>query len=390
MEVVIAFGRFNPPTTGHAKLISFVQREAAKRHADVVIFPSQTTQERQKNPKNPLPFGEKVGFLKALFPQIGFNQNERIHTIFDALGALSNMGYDKVWVVAGSDRTAEFAAMKRYIKPKGRRGGTNIILPDGMDVIPVPGNRDPDSQDVTGMSASKMRAAAVDGDWKRFRSGVPTTNDHLAKRIYTSVRRHMGLKEATKPRAFFLHGFPTAAFVNVPCASLVLREVLQMSPRVQNLIEMCDPFVVDTQDHAFADIKRAHAVIEAAGYAPIVYARLPGNVPMTESTLWEATTRGLVQQELARSVVLVRRLAEAVARINTVLVNEVNTARPPGAPKVPTEVDRLKDTQKQQLVLTKQRQAQELLQAKQRELAKKSRDDMNKIKTGTQPRATTQ
>jgi Cytidylyltransferase-like len=276
MEVVIAFGRFNPPTTGHAKLISFVQREAARRRADVVIFPSQTTQERKANPKNPLPFEEKVRFLKLLFPRVAFNENTRIHTIFDALAALSNMGYDKVHVVAGSDRVAEFEALKRYIKPKGRRGGTDIILPDGMDIIPVPGNRDPDAEDVSGMSASKMRAAAVAGDWELFRSGVPTTNEHLAKRIYTSVRRYMGIKESTLLR--------------------------------------------------FADF---------------------------------------------------------------VILHEADTSRPPGAPKQPTEVDRLKDTQKQQLILTKARQANELLQAKQRELAKKSRDDMNKIKTGDKPRTIT-
>jgi hypothetical protein len=72
-----------------------------------------------------------------------------------------------------------------------------------------------------------------------------------------------------------------------------------------------------------------------------------------------------------------------------VILHEADTSRPPGAPKQPTEVDRLKDTQKQQLILTKARQANELLQAKQRELAKKSRDDMNKIKTGDKPRTIT-
>ena len=126
-SVVIAFGRFNPPTTGHAKLVDFVQREADKRQADAIIFPSQTEKERKKNPKNPLPFREKVGFLKQFFPQVAWNANESIRTFFDALGMCS-LKYDEVYLVAGSDRVEGFDALRKYIKPTGRKGGTDIIL----------------------------------------------------------------------------------------------------------------------------------------------------------------------------------------------------------------------------------------------------------------------
>lgn len=378
-NVVIAFGRFNPPTIGHGKLVDFVLRQAAQRGAAAVIFPSQTEKERKSNPKNPLPFREKVGFLKQFFPQIKFNENTNIKTIFDALAMLS-LKFDQVSMVAGSDRAGDFAALSKYIKPTGRKGGDHIILKK-FEVVPVPGDRDPDSDAVEGMSASKMRQAAVDGNWKAFQAGVPTRNDALAKQLYASVKKHMGLTESTyRPSAFLLYGFsPTvveALQVRLPVDKITTQELRTPSARVRNIMEMCDPFVMDVSDQGYVDVQQTRRLVEQAGYAPTIYicGRMTG--PITESWISRMTTSGLIRQGMMREAVVLDT-QEAVFSHVTRQLQEADAK--PGGLKTPTEVDRLKDTQKQQIILTKQRQAQELLQAKQRELAKKSREDMNKI-----------
>jgi hypothetical protein len=384
-NVVIAFGRFNPPTIGHGKLVDFVLRQAAQRGAAAVIFPSQTEKERKTNTKNPLPFREKVGFLKQFFPQIKFNENTNIKTIFDALAMLS-LKFDQVSMVAGSDRASDFAALSKYIKPKGRKGGDFIILKK-FEVIPVPGDRDPDSDAVEGMSASKMRQAAVEGNWKAFQAGVPTRNVALAKQLYASVKKHMGLTESTyRPNAFLLYGFsPTVVEglqTRLPVDTVMTQELQGSSARVRNIMEMCDPMMVDVTDQGYADILHIRNFVEQVGYAPTIY--ICGHMagPITESWIGRMTTSGLIRKGMMREAVVLDS-HEAVLTHATRQLKEADAK--PGGLKTPSEVDRLKDTQKQQIVLTKQRQAQELLQAKQRELAKKSREDMNKITTGGKP-----
>lgn len=387
-SVVIAFGRFNPPTTGHGKLVDFVQREADRRRADAIIFPSQTEKERKKNPKNPLPFREKVDFLRQFFPRMNWNANERVVTFFDALHMLSQK-YDNVYMVAGSDRVAAFDALRKYIKPTGRKGGPDIVLKH-FEVVPVPGERDPDADDVSGMSASKMRAAAVAGDWEAFRSGVPTRNVGLAKQLYQSVRRHMGLNESRyTPDAFLLYGYSQEQAehlgVRVGVTSLAADEFERMTPLSRNVMEMSDPFMINMTGLSFSAIKRLHRLVESLGYAPTVCVYGRGSQPMTESRIEQNATSGLIQAELARDVVVLESEQKTFAYMASLL----REAEGPATPKQPSEVDKLKDTQKQQTLLMKQRQAQDLLQAKQRELQKKSREDMNKISRSEKPRSIT-
>lgn len=384
-KVVIAFGRFNPPTTGHGKLVDFVVATARRLSADAIIFPSQTEKERKKNPKNPLPFKEKVNFLKQFFPQVAWNANTAIRTFFDAL-AMCSLKYDEVYLVAGSDRVEGFDALRKYIKPTGRKGGTDIVLKK-FEVVPIPGERDPDAEDVTGMSASKLRALAVAGDYKSFAAGVPTRNAGLAKQLYQSVRTHMGLNESrSRMDAFLFYGFPPSLVENVAVRTAIdyLPNGVLASPRARLVFEMQDPFAMNVNGLSFRDIRSIHTVLESLGYTPTVVVSSKRG-PMNEARIAQAATSGLLQVELARDIVMAESEQEAFSQVSSLL----REAEMVSKPKQPSEVDRMKDRQKQEIILTKQRQASDLLQAKQRELQKKSREDMNKIKQGDKPRSVT-
>jgi len=196
--IVISFGRFNPPTTGHESLIKFIEQTAHRFGADVCIYPSQS----QDAKKNPLPFAEKVRFLRMLFPHVRFNDNVRIRTPFHALADVAAAGYRNAIVVVGSDRVDEFAGFQKYIEsPKSPKYRKDKHIPlDSYRVVAVPVVRGGGSG-VAGMSASKQRAFAVAGDYESFKQGVPGQNDRIARILYTAVRQHMQIKETARLRA---------------------------------------------------------------------------------------------------------------------------------------------------------------------------------------------
>lgn len=378
--IVIAFGRFNPPTTGHALLLNLIHAEAAKRKADVMIFPSQS----QDPKKNPLPFLEKVDFLETLFPGSNFSDETRVKTPVDALLLCSMVGYERAWVVVGSDRVSDFMKLSHYIKPHGV-AGKDIILKE-YGVIPVPGNRDPDAEGATGMSASKMRAAAAANDFNMFRQGVPGNRLDVAQRLFNSVRRHMKITESTqRQRAFLLYGpvvsgLAEAVREHTTMQTVTPRDVLFDTAAYQRLLSSKLPFAVDARNESYLTIKRVHLKLESTGIVPTVYIHQRRQRLVSEDILGHMTTSGMLRIGLARDVV-------EVATPGTMIRSMMNLLEADQAPKlkVPTEVDRLKANQKQQEIMMKTRQAQELLAAKQRELGRKTRDDMNKIKTGNQP-----
>lgn len=195
-SIVIAFGRFNPPTTGHASLLSFIETTAHRYRADIRVYPSQS----QDAKKNPLPFQEKLRFLKTLFPHIIFNTNTAIRTPFDALADVAATGYTDVILVVGSDRVEQFSQFKKYIVPRSdpHFNKAQHIPLNSYQVIAVPTIRG--GSGAAGMSASKQRAFAVASDYESFKQGVPGQNDHVARDLYTAVRRHMHIKETTQFR----------------------------------------------------------------------------------------------------------------------------------------------------------------------------------------------
>ena len=182
--LTVAFGRFNPPTTGHEKLLDTVA--ANSDDGDYIIIPSRS----QDKKKNPLDADTKVSVMRQMFPQHG----ERIvndpanRTIFDVLKKAHMDGYAGVRIVGGGDRVAEFE------KLSGNYNG-KLYQFDNLEVLSA-GDRDPDGDDVSGMSASKQRKAAAEGDFATFRKGVPSSlNNKQTRELYNNIRAAMNIKE---------------------------------------------------------------------------------------------------------------------------------------------------------------------------------------------------
>ena len=186
--VVFTFGRFNPPTTGHLKLLDKVA--AVAKGNDYRIYASQSSDKK----KNPLQYKEKVQFMRKMFPKHGRNIviNTKVKTALDIASELYDEGYNKLIMVVGGDRVASFQKLlDQYNDVKSRHGYYNFI--EGIQVVSA-GERDPDAEGVTGMSASKMRAAAMDGDFKSFQLGLPKGySDGVT--LFNTLRKRMGLRE---------------------------------------------------------------------------------------------------------------------------------------------------------------------------------------------------
>lgn len=187
--VVFTFGRFQPPTSGHNLLIDKVISVAKKANAEHMIFPSRSNDPK----KNPLTAKEKVSFMRKLFPKANVVDNDNAKTPFHAAKLLSNQGYNDVIMVVGGDRVKEFDKQIRpYINHKDDK---KAFYFDSFKVVSA-GKRDPDAVDVTGMSASKMRAAVSDDDFESFSQGVPTTNKKLVQKLFDTLKKRMGIKES--------------------------------------------------------------------------------------------------------------------------------------------------------------------------------------------------
>ena len=191
-EVFFTFGRMNPPTIGHGKVLENLAKKSGKN--DYKVFTSQVS-----NPKkDPLSYSDKIKHMRKMFPKHGRSIiiNKKIRTAFDAVTELYDQGYRKVNMIVGSDRVREFdTLLKKYNGVKGRHGFYNF---ESINVLSA-GERDPDAEGVAGMSASKQRANAQQNDYTAFSQGVPSTmNDKDTRKLFNDVRKGMGLKEEKK------------------------------------------------------------------------------------------------------------------------------------------------------------------------------------------------
>ena len=182
--LTIAFGRFNPPTTGHEKLLDNVASSSDKD--DYIIVPSRS----QDKKKNPLDANMKVSMMQKMFPKHKDKivNDDSNRTIFDVLKKAHTDGYAGVRIVGGADRVGEFEKLANNYNGK-------LYQFDNVEVMSA-GDRDPDSDDVTGMSASKQRKAAAEGDLKAFMKGVPSSlSQKDAEQLFKKVRSAMNIKE---------------------------------------------------------------------------------------------------------------------------------------------------------------------------------------------------
>lgn len=157
-KIVFAFGRMNPPTSGHQILIDKLVSEAKKHGALPVMFLSRSVDKK----KNPVPFDVKIRLARKFFPEVTFIDDPNIKSPINVFTWIANEGFKEVYFIAGSDRLANY-------KDIVERNKTRF---DVVELISA-GYRDPDADDATGMSASKMRGFVKIGDYASFRKGMP-------------------------------------------------------------------------------------------------------------------------------------------------------------------------------------------------------------------------
>ena len=193
-EVFFTFGRMNPPTIGHGKVMDTLSTKSGK--SDYKVFVSQS----QDPKKNPLSYSDKIKHTRKMFPKHARNiiADKSVKTAINAMVALYDQGYKSVTMVVGEDRITEFdVLLKKYNGAKGRHGFYNF---KNINIVSA-GERDPDASGVEGMSASKQRENAANNDFVTFAQGVPKSmSDKDTRRLFNDVRKGMGLKEALEFR----------------------------------------------------------------------------------------------------------------------------------------------------------------------------------------------
>ena len=278
-SVVFTFGRFNPPTTGHMKLIEKIVKVAKQNSADYRIFLSRS----QDSKKNPLKLKDKVKYLKLSAPKYkSAIRSEEVINVFDILVNLHEAGYEKVIMVVGSDRVSEFKnILNKYNKKAARHGFYDF---KEIEVVSA-GERDPDADDVSGMSASKLRALASENNFEEFKLGVsPNLSDRDAKGLFDSLRSGMQVRESVKTfstflnegvydravlKAFFMAGGPGSGKSYVADASIVPKraglkvvnsdELFEKALRKVNMTTDIASLGVGTEDYEYAMMLRNKA-----------------------------------------------------------------------------------------------------------------------------------
>ena len=187
---VFSFGRFNPPTSGHEKLIDKASAVAKKENADFMVFPSHS----QNPKKDPLSHKDKVNFMRKMFPRYKGNimSDNMARNAFNIVSVLYDKGYKRCIMVVGGDRVAEFKkTLNQYNGVKGKHGFYDFE--NGIEIVSA-GERDPDAEGVAGMSASKMRAAAAANDYDSFKNGLPSGYKE-GEKLFDAIRKGMNLSE---------------------------------------------------------------------------------------------------------------------------------------------------------------------------------------------------
>lgn len=190
-HIVTTFGRVNPPTVGHEKLFNHVKQLADSQGAEHDIRVSHSSDPK----KNPLTQEQKLHHLRKMFPHHTFSGSSKEQPSFiHHLKDLHSKGYTHVTMVAGSDRVPEYERIvSKYNKPEKEGGEFHFK----SIKIASAGHRDPDAEGTEGMSASKMREHASNGNYHSFKSGLPKHVSHEhAKELYNHVRSGMGIKES--------------------------------------------------------------------------------------------------------------------------------------------------------------------------------------------------
>ena len=186
-HIVFSYGRMNPPTAGHSKVVDKVKSHADSIGANHAVIVSHS----QNNKTDPLHHEHKKEYLKHVHPDVNFEHSTKEHPHFLAqLKKFHQEGHTHATMVVGSDRVKQFKALaNKYNGPKGDYNYKKIHILSA-------GQRDPDAEGVAGISGTKMRAHASGNDFKSFKSGLhPNHSDDHAKKLYKATRQGMNLQK---------------------------------------------------------------------------------------------------------------------------------------------------------------------------------------------------
>ena len=187
--LTVVFGRFNPPTKGHEKLLQ--QAEKAAAGGDLKIYPSRT----QDNKKNPIDPDMKVSYMRKMFPEYEEQiiNDPEMRSIFHVLVTAAEEGYTGINIVVGADRLGEFENLATKY---------NGDLYNFKEIKTISaGPRDDDAEGVEGVSSSKQRKAVMDDDYAAFKRGLPSGMDDAdGQALFDAVRTGLSQKKDKKSK----------------------------------------------------------------------------------------------------------------------------------------------------------------------------------------------
>jgi hypothetical protein len=261
-KVVFTFGRMNPPTIGHQKLVDKVNDVARSNGADARVYLSHT----QNNKKDPLDYKDKIRFARKAFGKSVIQSPSK--TVFDVAKELQKSGYTDIIMVVGSDRVQEFK------KILNKYNGKDFEF-DSIDVVSA-GERDPDATGVEGMSASKLRKLATEGDFETFKSGLPKKIQGDAKQLYDKIRNTIKeeIEEQRKP-------------LSIQQRREIGRRMKRLAPKLARMRKVKSKRKADTNTLKKRAMKHARNIIrkKVAGERGANYANLSGTEKMTVDKL---------------------------------------------------------------------------------------------------------
>ena len=224
--LTIVFGRFNPPTAGHEKLLRAAEKASAG--GDLKIYPSRTVEPK----KNPIDPDMKVSYMRKMFPQFEDEiiNDPEMRSIFNVLIAADEEGYKSINIVVGADRLGEFESLATKYN-----GSEYFDFPDGIRTISA-GPREDDAEGVEGISSSKLRKAVVDDDFKAFKKGLPKSiDDGDAMALFDAVRTGMQIKKVGKKEAKELWQIAPRLDQKTLREKYVTKKIFRINDIVENL-----------------------------------------------------------------------------------------------------------------------------------------------------------
>ena len=184
-HIVFSYGRMNPPTAGHSKVVDKVKSHADKIGANHSVIVSHS----QNNKTDPLHHEHKKEYLRHIHPDVNFEHSTKEHPHFLAqLKKFNQEGHSHATMVVGSDRVKDFKSLAHKYNGKEYNYKKINILSAG--------HRDPDAEGVAGISGTKMRNHASGNDFKSFKAGLHANHsDEHARKLFKATRQGMNLQK---------------------------------------------------------------------------------------------------------------------------------------------------------------------------------------------------